>query len=370
MSRGPAGRLAARSIGREAVAAEVAIDALPTLPPGARVLVVDDPTDAVAAALRARGAGPVAWSRFSRGARPGAPWPPAGPFDAATLRLPKAREAFEMALQAVAAVLRPGAPLFVYGANDEGIKSAGAKVAAVYDAVATVSTRRHCRVLSARRRAEPPPRPTLEDWARTETLWDRPWAAFPGVFAGGALDPGTALLLDALPPLPAGTRVLDFGCGAGVLAEGIRRASPGVSLCLLDADALAVEAARRNLPGVEVVLSDAFTDLPPGLFHRIVSNPPIHVGKGEDFGVLEALVHGAPARLAPGGELWLVTLRQVPVNRLLAACFAQVEAPHEDRRFRIWRALGQARQDAGGAGRGDPLHRAPAAQAGQGDRRR
>ena len=55
-------------------------------------------------------------------------WPPAGPFDVALLRLPKAKDEQEMAAHACLSVLAPGGRLIVYGGNDEGIRSAGGRL--------------------------------------------------------------------------------------------------------------------------------------------------------------------------------------------------------------------------------------------------
>ena len=51
-------------------------------------------------------------------------WPPAGPFDPALLRLPKARDEQEMAVHAALERAAPAGRLIVYGGNDEGIRSA------------------------------------------------------------------------------------------------------------------------------------------------------------------------------------------------------------------------------------------------------
>ena len=51
------------------------------------------------------------WHRFAREGRRASAWIPAGPFAAATLRLPKAKDELDMAVHAAASVLEVGAPL-------------------------------------------------------------------------------------------------------------------------------------------------------------------------------------------------------------------------------------------------------------------
>ena len=50
-----------------------------------------------------------------------------------------------------------------------------------------------------------------------------------------------------MPPKKA--RVLDYGAGSGVIGAALRLREPTVDLHLLDSDALALEAAAKNLPG-------------------------------------------------------------------------------------------------------------------------
>ncbi len=343
----PRGRLTqSGSEQREAVAAEVMARVVDEglgapLPAGARVLVVDDLDGHLERDLTALGHRVVRWCRLTVGDRPGAPWPGAGPFDACCLRLSKVKAAFEMALHAAASVLPAGAPLWVYGANDEGIKSAGRVMAPIFGAPTTVDARRHCRVLEARRPDAASIRTRLAEWRSfvpPPLPGLRQWVTYPGVFAKGALDIGTAELLAALPPLP-GARVADFGAGSGVVAAAVLRDAPDADVHLIEADALALQAAHENVPGAKAHLSDAWAAVPPLRFDHIVSNPPFHRGKGEDFAVLRALLVGAPHRLRPGGALWMVTQRQVPVGPLLEEVLTAVEVVREDGRFRVWRAL-------------------------------
>ena len=115
----------------DAAAAVVVVKAAPwsSLPRGATVLLAPTPSaggasEALEAALQA-----VLKVRHRRrmseaGGAEATAWPAGGSYDAALLRPPHTRGAFEYALHAVAAVLRPGAPLLVFGSRAEGIATA------------------------------------------------------------------------------------------------------------------------------------------------------------------------------------------------------------------------------------------------------
>lgn len=326
--------------GRDDTVCEVARTAWDSLgrDAGASVLVAGAGLDPLADQL-----GATRWRRRARPGRSATAWPPDGPFQAAILRPARGKEELEMTLHAVASVLEDGAPLLVVGHNDEGIKSAARRIKDVLGACETLDTRRHCRVLLARRAPGLELRSSLDDWARTSTfpVADGPLdlQVWPGLFAKGTLDAGTALLLSALTDLPAGASVLDFGCGTGIVGAVLSRRVPGLTLQCLDADAVAAMATQRNASGALVRCGASWSALPAyNRYDAIVSNPPIHQGKHRDYRVLVTLIEEGGLRINDGGSLWLVVQRQVPVERNLQEWWAVVELVAEDTRFRVWRA--------------------------------
>jgi 16S rRNA (guanine1207-N2)-methyltransferase len=319
------------------------VDHLATVQPlSGRVLVVNDEAGAVEAELSRSDAAVCAWRRRAVGDRPARPWPADGPFDAATLRLPKGRESLRMALHAAVSRIRPGGNVWLYGANDEGVRSAPPLLESVLREVRTVETRRHCRIWRGIRGAEPDElRSALSNWESRFAV-ELPGGVvgvltYPGLFAHDRLDDGTRLLIDSLPRELPGARVLDFGCGAGVIALALLQRFPEAELDLVDSDALAVEAARRNLPGARVHLSDAWSALPRSdRFDLIVSNPPFHRGKEEDFELIRRLIDGAAQRLRRRGALLVVAQRRIALRRWLEDRFAAVRVECESRSFRLW----------------------------------
>lgn len=111
---------------------------------------------------------------------------------------------------------------------------------------------------------------------------------------GSAQHPATRLILDQLVVrISGGERVLDFGCGNGILGLSALRLG-AARLAAVDIDPLAVESTRRNaaLNGLEHLLDHRRE----GVFDVIVAN----IGRA-------ALVELGPdlaARVAPNG--WLV----------------------------------------------------------------
>ena len=293
--------------------------------------------------LAARGLAVSVWNRRLAAGHAATSWPAPGPFDGALLRLPKARDEVEMAAHAALCVLAPAGRLILYGGNDEGIRSAAALLGRLCGDVETLATRGHGRVVAAPRRTDATVlKSSLAWWRRVAPLTiagsARDWVTYPGIFAAGRLDEGTALLIGALPKLAAGARILDYGCGSGVIAAALLSDQPGLALDLLDNDAVALEAARENVPAGRTMLGERVADARAADYAAILSNPPLHRGIAEDHGLLEQLITDAPAHLAAGGLLQIVVQRRIPLDRLFATHFGRASIVAETGRYRVWRA--------------------------------
>jgi len=129
----------------------------------------------------------------------------------------------------------------------------------------------------------------------------------PGVFSSGHVDPGSRLLAESMIVMK-GWRVLDMGCGYGIL--GIVAAKLGGVVTMVDVNKLAVGLARINarINGVnaEVRLSDLFNNI-EGRFNTIITNPPISAG----MEVVERIIEESPRYLVSGGLLQVVVPRKI-----------------------------------------------------------
>jgi len=135
-----------------------------------------------------------------------------------------------------------------------------------------------------------------------------------GVFANGRLDIGTAVLFRETDPPAAGTRVLDLGCGYGVI--GLAAAAAGAEVIGVDVNERALvlahdnAAANRQAERFRAVLPDAVD--PGETFDEIWSNPPIRVGKA----ALHDLLLTWLPRLAPGGRAVMVVGKNLGADSL------------------------------------------------------
>ena len=307
-------------------------------------ILLANPSGGLPAMLAARGIACGLWQRRLQAGGSAQAWPPAGPFDLAIMRLAKAKDEQEMAAHAVLSVLGPEALLLLYGGNDEGIRSAAAMLEGLCGTgtIETIAQRGHGRVLAARRpRQLAQLRPDLGQWRRVTPLniagRIRPWVTYPGLFAAGRVDEGTALLLDVLPPLSAGARIADFGCGSGVIGAALPQL-PDIGLDMIDHDSLALLAATENVPAGRALLASSLSQAGGVLYDAILSNPPLHAGMSESHAALNQLVAEAPAHLVRGGCLRIVLQRRLPLAQLLAQHLSQVCVLADNGRYRVWQA--------------------------------
>ncbi|MGC2033964.1 MAG: methyltransferase [Thermoplasmata archaeon] len=127
-----------------------------------------------------------------------------------------------------------------------------------------------------------------------------------GVFGSQGLDPGTALLIEALEVRPT-DHILDLGCGWGAIGVAAARSAPEGLVVLTDVNRRAIQLARSNLrrnliTNAEVRAGNLFQPIGVDRFDVIATNPPYHAGRP----VILRLLTEAPAHLAPDGRLLLV----------------------------------------------------------------
>lgn len=136
-----------------------------------------------------------------------------------------------------------------------------------------------------------------------------------GVFSHGRLDPGTSVLFRSTQP-PRADRVLDLGCGWGVIGLAAAVADPAAQVTGVDVNERALLLARENAAALGV--ADRYRALTPdavppdAVFDEVWSNPPIRVGKQ----ALHDLLLTWLPRLTPEGRAVLVVGRHLGADSL------------------------------------------------------
>ena len=155
-------------------------------------------------------------------------------------------------------------------------------------------------------------------------------ATAPGLFSPGHVDYGTLAMLSVAAFEP-GMKVMDLGCGCGVVGILAAKKCGAENVVMADIDPVAVEIARRNaesngVPGVACVVSDGFAQVDAAGFDLILSNPPYQ----SDFAVAKAFIEKGFNRLKTGGRMLMVTKRLAWYRNKLRAIFGGIRVREID----------------------------------------
>ncbi|ALB53681.1 Ribosomal RNA small subunit methyltransferase C [Cronobacter universalis NCTC 9529] len=251
---------------------------------------------------------------------------------------PKNKPEAQFQLMNLLSLLPVGTDVFVVGENRSGVRSAEAMLEE-YCTLNKIDSARRCGLYHGR--LEKQPAFNAEGWWGEYQVDDLTIKTLPGVFSRDGLDVGSDLLLSTLSPHTKG-KVLDVGCGAGVLAAVLASHSPKVRLTLCDVSAPAVEASRATLAANgfegEVVASNVFSEI-KGRFDMIISNPPFHDGMETSFEAAQTLIRSAVRHLNIGGELRIVANAFLPYPNVLDETFGNHEVLAQTGRFKVYRAV-------------------------------
>ncbi len=185
-------------------------------------------------------------------------------------------------------------------------------------------------------------------------FWDTDWRFTTAneVFSADGLDLGTGVLLRSATPPADATRLLDLGCGWGVLAVALAAACPRAIVDAVDVNpralALCADNARAHGVGDRVRPSLPEAADPEARYAEIWSNPPIRIGKD----ALHQLLLTWLPRLEPDGVARLVVGRNLGADSLQRwlveqgwACARTASA----KGFRVFAVTRTAKLSAGGA---------------------
>ncbi|EGT4371578.1 16S rRNA (guanine(1207)-N(2))-methyltransferase RsmC [Cronobacter malonaticus] len=251
---------------------------------------------------------------------------------------PKNKPEAQFQLMNLLSLLPVGTDVFVVGENRSGVRSAEAMLEA-YCTLNKVDSARRCGLYHGRLKKQP--EFNADGWWGEYQVDDLTIKTLPSVFSRDGLDVGSDLLLSTLSPHTKG-KVLDVGCGAGVLAAVLASHSPKVRLTLCDVSAPAVEASRATLAANgfegEVVASNVFSEI-KGRFDMIISNPPFHDGMETSFEAAQTLIRSAVRHLNIGGELRIVANAFLPYPNVLDETFGNHEVLAQTGRFKVYRAV-------------------------------
>ncbi|WP_369227386.1 methyltransferase [Streptomyces sp. R39] len=164
-----------------------------------------------------------------------------------------------------------------------------------------------------------------------------------GVFCADRLDIGTRFFLAHLPA--GGRRIVDLGCGNGVVGTAVALADPTAEVLFVDESFQAIASAEatykaNGVPGhAEFRVGDGLTGVAAGSVDVVLNNPPFHSHQATTEATAWRMFSGAKRALRPGGELWVIGNRHLGYHVTLRRLFGNSELVASDPKFVVLKAV-------------------------------
>ena len=137
-----------------------------------------------------------------------------------------------------------------------------------------------------------------------------------GVFSKDKFDFGTRVLLENIDIHNICGKVLDLGCGTGVVGVILGTFNKNISIDMVDVNERAIELANENIKlnnlNNNIFLSNVYSNI-NDKYDYIITNPPIRAGKE----VVRKFLHGAKEYLNDNGHLYFVMRKDHGVKSMI-----------------------------------------------------
>ncbi len=262
-------------------------------------------------------------------------------FDTVIIYFPKAKSLAGYLFALAAQHLEIGGQVLIVGENKGGIKSFSKQFPEYFSTPVKIDNARHC-LLFLSELVAAAPEFTLSDWVTQYCVstpqGDLNICNFVGVFSQKQLDAGTKLLLENLAEFSG--RVLDFGCGAGVISAALLKAQPDLDVECVDINAMALASCELTLNAnnltAKVYASDGYAQI-EGAFNGVISNPPFHDGLSATMGIAKQFVKDCSGSLTKHGVFQIVANRHLPYGDVIEEHFGKVNVVAENNKYKVYR---------------------------------
>ena len=237
------------------------------------------------------------------------------------LQLPRALDALDEIAAWIAAEAAPDVVVFAGGRDKHMSRSMNDILARYFGEVSAGRGVRKARVLTATQPRADAAGVAFPRWGRDPEL-SFELASFGATFGGPTFDHGSRLLLAGLRAEHTGSaslrstprRIVDLGCGNGVLAVSAALLYPEAEIIATDQSHAAVAATKLTAARAGADIADRMTvhradgmeAVPDGWADLVLLNPPFHTGATVHAEVAHRLIKACARALAPGGELRIV----------------------------------------------------------------
>ena len=167
------------------------------------------------------------------------------------------------------------------------------------------------------------------------------------VFSRNHLDIGGRFLMDNLPEGDF-SKVVDLGCGNGIIGMAASAAYPKAQITFIDESYMSIDSARinmqKNLPeeqaeNARFVVNNGLVGFKPRSYDLILCNPPFHQQQTITDQIAWSMFNDAHFCLVDNGELVIVGNHHLNYQDKLERIFGNCEVVSQNKKFVILRAV-------------------------------
>ncbi len=165
------------------------------------------------------------------------------------------------------------------------------------------------------------------------------------VFSRESLDIGSRFLLQHLPDHPSYRRLIDLGCGNGVVGLLLAQRYQQADICFVDESYMAIDSARANFSRAysgkraEFLVNDGLSGFAPQSADCIVCNPPFHQQHAMGDQIAWQMFQQSYQVLRQAGELRVIGNRHLNYLFSLKKIFGNSEMVASNAKFVIVKAI-------------------------------
>ncbi|MBI9073427.1 MAG: methyltransferase [Melioribacteraceae bacterium] len=164
-------------------------------------------------------------------------------------------------------------------------------------------------------------------------------ATYPNVFSQEKVDNGTRLLLSNLPDFNDEEKIVDLGCGSGIIGLKIFINNSNTKITCIDESYLAVKSAEKsfelNNAKAEFLVTDGLNNIELNNLDYVISNPPFHNQTTLDNAEAERHFKPIKEALKNGGRFIIVCNRSLNYEPYLKKYFSAVKRIESNNKYFI-----------------------------------
>ncbi|NPD86802.1 methyltransferase [Lentimicrobium sp. L6] len=261
------------------------------------------------------------------------------PIEVVLMKMPKSLDLFELYLQQIHQSVKEDA-LVIIGFMTRNFTKQSLQIAAHYfEELEQSKAKKKARLLILRK-----PKPNFEKELIREVKLDekKSLKQYYGVFSANHIDYATQFLLEHIELKEDEDKMLDVGCGNGIIAHQARELNPALEIHLTEDHYLALESAKLNLgdsSSTHYHFSDELSHFESEYFPLVVSNPPFHFEYENNIEITLSLFGEIQRILKSDGRFLMVANRHLNYASHLSKLFMKVEVKAENDRFVVYECL-------------------------------